>query len=48
MVLPVVIVHGGAWAIPQKLWDIKVSGVKEAALKGYKVGRVISIIILTF
>lgn len=37
MVEPVVIVHGGAWAVPEILWDKSVAGVKTAALHGYQV-----------
>ncbi|ROT76047.1 hypothetical protein C7M84_005386 [Penaeus vannamei] len=37
MVEPVVIVHGGAWAVPEILWDRSIAGVKTAALHGYKV-----------
>ncbi|KAK7068743.1 Isoaspartyl peptidase/L-asparaginase [Halocaridina rubra] len=37
MVEPVVIVHGGAWAIPEKLWEESIAGVKAAACKGYKI-----------
>lgn len=37
MVVPVVIVHGGAWSVPEKLWNDSVQGVKAAALRGYEV-----------
>ncbi|XP_068207821.1 isoaspartyl peptidase/L-asparaginase [Palaemon carinicauda] len=34
---PVVVVHGGAWAIPENLWSESLAGVKAAARCGYKV-----------
>ncbi|XP_076049406.1 isoaspartyl peptidase/L-asparaginase [Oratosquilla oratoria] len=34
---PVVVVHGGAWAIPEKLWKRSIAGVKAAAIQGYQV-----------
>ena len=34
---PVVIVHGGAWAIPEKLSDESKDGVKLAAKKAYEI-----------
>lgn len=40
MVEPVVIVHGGAWAVPEILWDRSIAGVKTAALHGYKVRHI--------
>lgn len=33
----VVVVHGGAWDIPQHLWKASVEGVKAAARRGYQV-----------
>ena len=33
---PVIIIHGGAWAIPDDLADASLEGVKTAALKGYQ------------
>ena len=32
---PCIIVHGGAWAIPDILKEASVNGVKRAAQKGY-------------
>lgn len=32
----VLAVHGGAWAIPEKLWSKSIEGVKTAARVGYK------------
>ena len=37
MTEPVILVHGGAWAIPDKLAQGSVDGVKCAVLKGYQV-----------
>lgn len=37
MVEPVVVVHGGAWAIPEAAWTKSIEGVKAAACQGYKV-----------
>ena len=37
MIDPVIVVHGGAWAIPDRLVDLNVSGVEEAAGKGWGV-----------
>ncbi|XP_042234123.1 isoaspartyl peptidase/L-asparaginase-like [Homarus americanus] len=37
MVEPVVVVHGGAWAVPEELWDESLQGVKAAARRGYGV-----------
>ena len=34
---PVVVVHGGAWAIPEKLAEASREGVKAAAKTGYQV-----------
>ena len=34
---PIIAVHGGAWAIPENLWESSISGVKQAALEGFKV-----------
>ena len=34
---PVIVIHGGAWAIPDKLATPSVEGVKSAAVAGYKV-----------
>ena len=36
MTEPVIVVHGGAWAIPDKLAQGSVDGVKRAVLTGYK------------
>lgn len=33
---PCIIVHGGAWAIPDVLKEPSVNGVKKAAKKGYE------------
>ena len=33
----VIVVHGGAWAIPDDLADASRNGVKEAVRRGYKV-----------
>lgn len=33
----VLAVHGGAWAVPEKLWSQSIEGVKTAARVGYKV-----------
>ena len=32
----VLVVHGGAWSIPDHLVDASRSGVKDAALRGYQ------------
>ncbi|XP_064600518.1 isoaspartyl peptidase/L-asparaginase-like isoform X2 [Liolophura sinensis] len=37
MVTPVIIVHGGAWAIPDHMAEASVAGVKAAARAGYAV-----------
>lgn len=37
MVTPVIIVHGGAWAIPERMAEASVAGVKAAARTGYTV-----------
>ena len=34
---PVIVVHGGAWAIPDDLADASREGVKAAVMQGYKV-----------
>lgn len=34
---PVIVVHGGAWAVPDALCDASVAGVKAAADRGYSV-----------
>ena len=34
---PVIVIHGGAWAIPDQLAASSVSGVKRAAQCGYNV-----------
>ena len=34
---PVIIVHGGAWAIPDRLVEVNISGVEDAAKKGWGV-----------
>ena len=33
---PVILVHGGAWKIPDEILEESRQGVKEAAIKGYK------------
>ena len=33
----VIVVHGGAWAIPDELSEASVQGVKAAACEGYRV-----------
>lgn len=33
----VVVVHGGAWDVPQHMWDASVEGVKAAARRGHQV-----------
>ena len=35
--LPAIVVHGGAWAIPDKIADASQDGVKEAVRIGYKI-----------
>ena len=35
--LPAIVIHGGAWAIPDKIADASQDGVKEAAKIGYKI-----------
>lgn len=42
MVEPVVLVHGGAWAVPDKLVHDILQGVKQAALKGQEVSSYFS------
>lgn len=37
MVKPVIIVHGGAWGIPDRLVDANIKGVKESVKAGWKV-----------
>lgn len=34
---PVVIIHGGAWAIPDKYSEASRNGVKSAAMKAYEI-----------
>ena len=34
---PIIIIHGGAWAIPEKLSEASKRGVKSAALKAYQI-----------
>ncbi|MBN3270994.1 ASGL1 asparaginase, partial [Polyodon spathula] len=34
---PVIVVHGGAWAIPDKIAEDSISGVKNAILEGIKI-----------
>jgi len=34
---PVIVIHGGAWAIPDRLVDVNISGVEEAARKGWRI-----------
>ena len=34
---PVIVVHGGAWAIPDHIADASREGVKVAVMQGYKV-----------
>ena len=36
---PVIVIHGGAWAVPDSLAEASRSGVKEAARTGYSVLR---------
>lgn len=38
-IIPVIIVHGGAWALPDPLAEASVRGVQEAAGSGYRVLR---------
>lgn len=33
----VIVVHGGAWAIPDELAEVSVNGVKAAAREGFSV-----------
>ena len=33
---PVILVHGGAWTIPDNILKQSGQGVKEAAISGYK------------
>lgn len=48
-VLPILLVHGGAGAIPDQRIPVKMKGVRRAARKGYKVlhgtGSVINAIV---
>ena len=37
MVKPVIVVHGGAWGIPDDQVDDNIAGVKEAARQGWKI-----------
>ena len=39
MMKAVLVVHGGAWAIPDELAEASVEGVKAAASEGYMVLR---------
>lgn len=34
---PVIVVHGGAWAVPDLLTEVNIDGVKDAARKGYEI-----------
>jgi beta-aspartyl-peptidase (threonine type) len=34
---PVIIVHGGAWAIPDRLIEVNINGVEDATRKGWKI-----------
>ena len=34
MTEPVIVVHGGAWDIPDRLVDLNISGIEDAAKKG--------------
>lgn len=34
---PVIVIHGGAWAIPDELAEASVEGVIRAAKTGYKI-----------
>ena len=34
---PVIVIHGGAWAIPDRLVEVNISGVEDAARKGWGV-----------
>ena len=36
---PVIVVHGGAWAIPDDQADASREGVKTAVVQGYNVRR---------
>lgn len=38
-VTPAIIVHGGAWAIPDDMAEASRRGVKDAVLRGYQVRR---------
>ena len=40
-VKPVIAVHGGAASIPQELLNVRLHGVKEAVLAGFKVSMAI-------
>lgn len=33
---PCVIVHGGAWSVPEELREISLEGVQQAAVAGYE------------
>ena len=33
---PVILVHGGAWKIPENIIQQSEEGVKEAAIRGYR------------
>ncbi|MGH0140243.1 UNVERIFIED_CONTAM: hypothetical protein FKN15_023070 [Acipenser sinensis] len=37
MMKPVIVVHGGAWAIPDKIAEDSIRGVKNAVLEGFKI-----------
>ena len=36
---PCLVVHGGAWKVPERLWNDSIKGVKKAAMEGYKVRK---------
>ena len=36
---PVIVVHGGAWAIPDEMAGASREGVKAAVMQGYKVRK---------
>ena len=40
MINPVIVVHGGAWDIPDRQVNDNLTGVKEAANKGWKGNRI--------
>jgi L-asparaginase / beta-aspartyl-peptidase len=36
MIEPVVLVHGGAGDVPKDLFEVKLAGVRKAAIAGYR------------